>query len=419
MKKNTIVLAYSGGLDTSVMVKWLMEHMNADVITATGDLGQKRELQGVQAKAYATGATKVYIKDLKDEFMRDYVFPSLKAGALYEKSYPMATALGRPLLAKMLVDIAHKEGATHVAHGCTGKGNDQVRFDVSVAALSPELKVLAPLRDWEFKSREEEIAYARKNNIPVAATVANPYSIDENIWGTSIECGVLEDPMVEPPADAYQRTISPELAPDTPEYVEIEFEEGIPVGLGGRRLDPVSLVFTLNDIAGAHGVGRIDLVENRLVGIKSREIYEAPAATVLHFAHTELERLTLDKSVFHMKNQIAAEYANLVYNGLWFTPLKDALDAFVNETQKTVSGSVVVKLYKGSTAVAGRKSVYSLYNAKLATYTVEDTFDHKASEGFIKIFGLPVKTYHQVQDKVAATAEAEKERKDLQPVPVQ
>jgi len=419
MKKNTIVLAYSGGLDTSVMVKWLMEHMNADVITATGDLGQKRELQGVQAKAYATGATKVYIKDLKDEFMRDYVFPSLKAGALYEKSYPMATALGRPLLAKMLVDIAHKEGATHVAHGCTGKGNDQVRFDVSVAALSPELKVLAPLRDWEFKSREEEIAYARKNNIPVAATVANPYSIDENIWGTSIECGVLEDPMVEPPADAYQRTISPELAPDTPEYVEIEFEEGIPVGLGGRRLDPVSLVFTLNDIAGANGVGRIDLVENRLVGIKSREIYEAPAATVLHFAHTELERLTLDKSVFHMKNQIAAEYANLVYNGLWFTPLKDALDAFVNETQKTVSGSVVVKLYKGSTAVAGRKSVYSLYNAKLATYTVEDTFDHKASEGFIKIFGLPVKTYHQVQDKVAATAEAEKERKDLQPVPVQ
>jgi argininosuccinate synthase len=306
-------------------------------------------------------------------------------------------------------------GATHVAHGCTGKGNDQVRFDVSVAALSPELKVLAPLRDWEFKSREEEIAYARKNNIPVAATVANPYSIDENIWGTSIECGVLEDPMVEPPADAYQRTISPELAPDTPEYVEIEFEEGIPVGLGGRRLDPVSLVFTLNDIAGANGVGRIDLVENRLVGIKSREIYEAPAATVLHFAHTELERLTLDKSVFHMKNQIAAEYANLVYNGLWFTPLKDALDAFVNETQKTVSGSVVVKLYKGSTAVAGRKSVYSLYNAKLATYTV----DHKASEGFIKIFGLPVKTYHQVQDKVAATAEAEKERKDLQPVPVQ
>jgi argininosuccinate synthase len=401
MTKNKIVVAYSGGLDTSVMVKWLMEHYDAEIVTATGDLGQKKELQGVQAKAYATGATKVYIKDLKDEFMKDYVFPALKAGALYEKSYPMATALGRPLLAKMLVDVARKEGATHVAHGCTGKGNDQVRFEVSTAALAPELKVIAPLRDWEFKSREEEIAYARKHNIPVAATVANPYSIDENIWGTSIECGVLEDPMVEPPADAYQRTTAPELAPDTPEYVEIEFEEGVPVGVGGRHLDPVSLVFTLNDIAGAHGVGRIDLVENRLVGIKSREIYEAPAATLLHFAHTELERLTLDKSVFHMKNQLANEYANLVYNGLWFTPLKNALDAFVSETQKPVTGTVRVKLYKGGLAVAGRRSIYSLYNAQLATYTEEDKFDHKASEGFITIFGLPVKTYHHVQQAAA------------------
>jgi argininosuccinate synthase len=408
MKKNKIVVAYSGGLDTSVMVKWLMEHYDAEIVTATGDLGQKKELQGVQAKAYATGASKVYIKDQKDEFMKEYVFPALKAGALYEKSYPMATALGRPLLAKMLVDVARKEDATHVAHGCTGKGNDQVRFEVSVAALAPELKILAPLRDWEFKSREEEIIYARKHNIPVAATVANPYSIDENIWGTSIECGVLEDPMVEPPADAYQRTTAPELAPDTPEYVEIEFEEGVPVGVEGRRLDPVSLVFTLNDIAGAHGVGRIDLVENRLVGIKSREIYEAPAATVLHFAHTELERLTLDKSVFHMKHQLANDYANLVYNGLWFTPLRQALDAFVNETQKPVTGTVRVKLYKGGMAIAGRRSAYSLYNAQLATYTEEDKFDHKASEGFIKIFGLPVKTYHQVQEAAAATrAQAE------------
>jgi argininosuccinate synthase len=416
MKSTKVVVAYSGGLDTSVMVKWLIEKKDAEVIAATGDLGQKKELNGVQAKAYATGASKVYVKDLREEFITGYVWPALKAGAVYEKSYPMATSLGRPLLAKMLVDIARKEGATHVAHGCTGKGNDQVRFEVSVAALAPDLKVLAPLREWEFKSREEEIAYARKNNIPVAATVANPYSIDENIWGTSVECGVLEDPMVEPPADAYQRTIAPELAPDTPEYVDIDFEEGIPVGVGGSRLEPVSLVFTLNDIGSAHGVGRIDLVENRLVGIKSREIYEAPAAVILHFAHTELERLTLDKSVFNMKNQLATEYANLVYNGLWYSPLRNALDAFVNETQKTVTGTVKVKLYKGAVGVAGRKSPFSLYNTNLATYTEGDQFDHQASEGFIKIFGLPVRTYHQVQN--AAASEEQQETNVLQSIPV-
>jgi len=320
----------------------------------------------------------------------------------------------------MLVEIARKEGATHVAHGCTGKGNDQVRFEVSVAALAPDLKVVAPLREWEFKSREEEIAYARKHNIPVSATIANPYSIDENLWGTSIECGVLEDPMVEPPADAYQRTIAPELAPDTPEYVDIEFEQGVPVGIGGTRLDPVSLVFTLNDIGGAHGVGRIDLIENRLVGIKSREIYEAPAATILHFAHSELERLTLEKSVYHLKTQLAEEYANLVYNGLWYSPLRTALDAFVNETQKTVSGKVRVKLYKGNMMVAGRTSVYSLYNTGLATYTEEDQFDHKASAGFIAIYGLPIKTYHHVQQTVARKIEEEsQEQPENQAVPVQ
>ncbi|HUI64623.1 MAG TPA: argininosuccinate synthase [Bacteroidota bacterium] len=418
MKSTKIVVAYSGGLDTSVMVKWLIERKNAEVIAATGDLGQKKELTGVQAKAYATGASKVYIQDLREEFLTGYVFPALKAGALYEKSYPMATSLGRPLLAKMLVDVARKEGATHVAHGCTGKGNDQVRFEVSIAALAPELKVLAPLREWEFKSREEEIAYARKHNIPVAATVANPYSIDENLWGTSVECGVLEDPMVEPPADAYQRTIAPELAPDTPEYVDIDFEEGIPIGVGGSRLEPVSLVFTLNDIGGAHGVGRIDLMENRLVGIKSREIYEAPAATILHFAHTELERLTLDKTVFQMKTQLAAEYANLVYNGLWYSPLRNALEAFVVETQKTVTGTVRVKLYKGNLGVAGRKSIFSLYNPKLATYTEEDQFDHKASEGFIAIYGLPVKTFHQVQKAAATELAPDGETSPMQAVPV-
>ncbi len=397
MKKVKIVVAYSGGLDTSVMVKWLMDKYNAEIITATGNLGQKKELIGVEEKAKKTGVSKVYLQDRTSEFVEEYIFPSLKAGALYEGVYPMATSLGRPLLAKMLVDVARKEGATMVAHGCTGKGNDQVRFEVSIGALAPDLKVLAPLREWEFTSREEEMAYAKRHNIPVSATLASPYSIDENIWGTSIECGVLEDPMVEPPEDAYQRTVSPQKAPDSATSVLIDFEQGIPVRLDGKALDPIRLIHTLNETGGANGVGRIDLVENRLVGIKSREIYEAPAACILHFAHTELERLTLDKPVFHMKKQLSAEYANLVYNGLWFSPLRRSLDAFVNETQKTVTGSVKVKLYKGTLTVAGRSSPYSLYNTKLATYTKEDQFDHRASEGFIKIYGLPLKTFHQVQ----------------------
>lgn len=396
MMKTKIVVAYSGGLDTSVIVKWLMEKYDAEIITATGNLGQQKELEGLREKALKTGVSKVYIQDLTKEFIEQYIFPALKASALYEKAYPMATSLGRPLLAKMLVDVARKENATMVAHGCTGKGNDQVRFEVAIAALAPDLKVLAPLREWEFKSREEEIAYATLHGIPVAATKSNPYSIDENIWGTSIECGILEDPMVEPPADAYQRTVAPEHAPNTPEYVSIGFEQGAPVRLNERRIDPVQLLHTLNKIGGKHGVGRIDLVENRLVGIKSREIYEAPAATILHFAHTELERLTLDKSVFNLKSQLSQEYANLVYNGLWHSPLKKALDAFVNETQTSVTGTVIIKLFKGNVTVAGRMSKHSLYNAKLATYTEEDQFDHKASEGFIKIFGLPVRTFHQV-----------------------
>jgi argininosuccinate synthase len=395
-QKMKIAVAYSGGLDTSVMVKWLMDRHDAEIVTVTGDLGQKKELVGVKEKAHATGATNAYVVDLTSEFVEEYVFRALKAGALYEKSYPLATALGRPLLAKLLVDVAREENATAVAHGCTGKGNDQVRFEVAVAALAPELKVLAPLREWEFGSRDEEIAYARQHGIPVNATVSSPYSIDENIWGTSVECGVLEDPMVEPPADAFQRTVSPEDAPNKPEYVAIDFEQGIPIALNGTRMNGVMLIHALNDIGGRHGVGRIDLVENRLVGIKSREVYEAPAATILHFAHTELERLTLDRSVFNMKSQLSQEYANLVYNGLWFSPLRTALDAFMDSTQERVTGTVKVKLYKGSATIAGRTSPYSLYAAKLATYTKEDQFDHRASEGFIKIFGLSLKTFHQV-----------------------
>jgi argininosuccinate synthase len=395
-KKMKIAVAYSGGLDTSVMVKWLMEKYDAEIITVTGNIGQKKELNGVEEKALMTGASKAFVLDATNEFVEHYVFPALRAGALYEHAYPMATSLGRPLLAKLLVETALQENADAVAHGCTGKGNDQVRFEVSVAALAPHLKVIAPLREWEFTSREEEIEYAKRHNIPVAATVKNPYSIDENIWGTSIECGVLEDPMVEPPADAYQRTVAPEEAPDIQAYVRIDFEAGVPVAVNGQRMDSVELIHYLNDVGGAHGVGRIDLVENRLVGIKSREIYEAPAAAILHFAHTELERLTLDKPTFDLKAELAQKYANLVYNGLWFSPLRNALDAFVDVTQRNVTGTVMVKLFKGSVIIAGRTSERSLYSPALATYTKEDTFDHTASAGFIKIYGLPLKTYHQV-----------------------
>jgi len=354
------------------------------------------DLESIKRRALQIGAVEALTVDGREAFMHQYVFPALKAGAIYEEQYPLATALGRPLIAKYLAEAAQRVGASAVAHGCTGKGNDQVRFEASIAALAPNLKVIAPLREWEFKSREEEIAYCEKHGIPVTATKESPYSIDENIWGTSIECGILEDPMVEPPADAYQRTVAPKAAPDRPTYVTIEFREGVPVELNGAKMDGVKLIHALNDIAGANGVGRMDLVENRLVGIKSREIYEAPAAVTLHFAHRELERLTLDKEVFHYKAKVAHDYANLVYNGLWFTPLRVALDEFINETQKPVTGLVKIKLYKGTLEVAGRSSPFSLYDPKLATYTKDDQFDHKASEGFIKIFSLPMKTYYRV-----------------------
>jgi len=379
------------------MVKWLKDRYDSEIITYTGNLGQKAELMSIAEKARRTGASKAYIEDLRGEFVRDYVFPALKAGALYEGAYPLATALGRPLLAKHLVEVARKENAAAIAHGCTGKGNDQVRFEVSIGALDPSMKAIAPLREWEFKSREEELAFAKANNIPVAVTVEHPYSIDDNLWGVAVECGVLENPMAEPPADAYQITTAPESAPSTPGYVEIEFEAGIPVALNGVPMDGVQLIETLNEIAGAHGVGRIDLVENRLVGIKSREIYEAPAATVLHAAHRELERITLDRLVFHFKQVVSNEYASLIYNGLWFSPLREAFDSFINKTQEYVTGLVRMKLYKGSVVVVGRSSPYSLYDKSLATYSAEDSFDHKASEGFIKIFGLPLKTISRIR----------------------
>jgi argininosuccinate synthase len=396
LNKQKIVVAYSGGLDTSVIVKWLQEHHDADVVTVTGDLGQKKELIGVTEKAYAAGVVSAHVIDLKEEFVSDYIFPALKAGALYEGSYPMATALGRPLLAKALVQVARREGCTAVAHGCTGKGNDQVRFEAAIAALAPDLNVIAPVRTWEFRSREEEIDYCRSHGIDIVATKESPYSIDENIWGTSIECGVLEDTGKEPPEDAYQRTVSPQSAPDEPLHVTIAFECGIPVALDGEKMSGVKLIEKLNTLAAASGVGRIDLVENRLVGIKSREIYEAPAAVTLHWAHRELERLTLDRESAHYKAKLAHDYADLIYNGQWFSPLRKALDAFIDETQKVVNGEVALKLYKGTIEVAGRWSPNSLYNTALATYTNEDTFDHRASEGFIKIFTLPLKTYYSI-----------------------
>lgn len=399
MNKEKIALAYSGGLDTSVMIKWLKDKYDAEIVAVTGNLGQQKEVENLEEKAIATGASGFSFLDLRKEFVTNYIWPALKAGALYEDVYPLATALGRPLLAKALVDVALAENCTMLAHGCTGKGNDQVRFEVTFASLAPHLKVLAPLREWELTSREAEIAYAQQHNIPVSATKKSPYSIDENIWGISIECGVLEDPMVSPPEDAYQITTAPEKAPDKAAVIDIEFEQGVPVAIDGRKMDGLDLIMALNRVGASHGVGRLDMIENRVVGIKSREIYEAPAANILHFAHRELERLTLEKTVFQYKNTVSQDYANLIYNGTWFSPMREALDGFVEATQKNVTGLVRVKLFKGSITLLGRTSPWSLYNEELATYTEADTFNHEAAEGFIHLYGLGLKTYSEVQAK--------------------
>ena len=399
MPKSKIAVAYSGGLDTSVMVKWLSEKFDAEIITVTGNLGQFAELEGLEEKAASSGAVKSIVKDLRHEFVTEYVWKALKAGALYEGTYPLATAIGRPLLAKVLAEAAVDEGAEFVAHGCTGKGNDQVRFEVGIQTLAPHLNIIAPLRFWEFKSREEEIDYAAANNIPVKVTKDSPYSIDENVWGIAIECGVLEDPTVAPPEDAYQITTNPKYAPDEPETITINFEKGIPYGLNNELISPVELLEKLNVIGGRHGIGRMDMIENRVVGIKSREIYEAPAAVILHKAHHELEKLILDKETFRYKQGVSNKVANLIYDGLWFTPLFDALTSFVDSTQENLTGEVKLELYKGNINILSRSSVFSLYNMNLATYTSEDTFDHKASEGFIKIYGLPYKTMSQIKMK--------------------
>ena len=386
-----IVLAYSGGLDTSVCVPWLKEKKGAEIIAYSAELGQGLDRAALRKKARASGASKVIIDDLREEFLADYVFPALRAGAVYEGSYLLATALGRPLIASKLAAVARREGAGAVAHGCTGKGNDQVRFEVTVGALAPELEIIAPVREWELKSREQEMQYAHEHGIPVTATRKNPYSIDRNLWGISIECGPLEDPWREPPEEIYQLTRSPADAPARAERLTVAFEKGIPRALNGRKLSPVKLVETLNRTAGRHGVGRVDIVENRRVGIKSREIYEFPAATVLHQAHRALENLVLDRDVLQFKSGLSQRYSELIYDGLWFSPLRSALDKFVNETQREVTGEVRVRLYKGRSDVVGRRSPNSLYRTELATYDEGDMFDHQAARGFIQLWGLPLK----------------------------
>jgi len=391
-----VVLAYSGGLDTSVAIRWLKEKYNLDVIALNVDVGNERDSSAVRQKALDIGAVKALVEDAKELFVNYFIFPALQADALYEGQYPLATALARPLMARLLVDTAIKEKASAVAHGCTGKGNDQVRFEVGITALAPSLKIIAPAREWGM-TREETINYAQKHNIPIPITVSSPYSIDENLWGRSIECGVLEDPWVEPPADVFTWTRSPADAPDKPGYVEIGFEQGIPVSLDGKKMDGVSLIQKLNQLAGEHGVGRIDLVENRLVGIKSREIYEAPAATVLLQAHQALEAMTLSKDQLRFKQKVAIEYADLIYNGLWFSSLHQDLAVYVRSTQHYVTGTVRLKLFKGSCQVVGRKSPKSLYSYGLATYDKGDQFDQSASPGFIHIWGLPLRTQAQAQ----------------------
>ena len=393
-----VILAYSGGLDTSVIVRWLAEK-GYEVITYTADVGQGEELEEIPQKAKASGAVEAIVEDLKEEFAREYCLPTLRALALYEGKYPLTASLSRPLIAKKLVEYAQKFGADFVAHGSTGKGNDQVRFELSVWALNPDLEVLAPVREWEFRSREEEVEYALRFNIPVKATKEKPYSIDKNLWGISIECGPLEDPWTEPPEDAFEWTVSPEKAPEEAEYVEIYFKEGTPVAINGKEYPKLyELILDLNKIAGRHGVGRIDMVENRLVGIKSREVYEAPAATLLYEAYRDLLSLTLDRFTFHyFLSHIPYEYAKLVYEGLWFSPLREALDGFTERIARFVDGTVRLKLYKGRAWVVGRKSERSLYVEDLATYSEKDAFDHKAGAQFTKVFGLPLKILGRIR----------------------
>ena len=396
MKVSKVVLAYSGGLDTSIIIPWLKENYECEVIAFAADVGQGEELAPLQEKALKTGASKLYIEDLRHEFVTDYIFPMLKSGAVYEGKYLMGTSVARPVIAKKQIEIAEREEADAVAHGCTGKGNDQVRFELTFRALNPNLKIIAPWREWSIRSRQEAIDYARERKIEIPVTKEKPYSMDRNLWHISYEGGVLEDPWRSPDETMFQLTVAPEKAPDTPDYLEIRFEKAIPMAINGQVYDPVSLIEHLNSLGGKHGIGRIDIVENRLVGMKSRGVYETPGGTILYIAHQELESLTLERDTMHYKEIISKKYADLVYNGLWFSPLKKALDAFINETQERVTGVVKLKLWKGHCLPVGRKSPYSLYREDFATFEADQVYNQKDAEGFIKLFGLPQQIWNLV-----------------------
>lgn len=386
-----VVLAYSGGLDTSVIVPWLKNNYHCEVICFTADLGQQEELDGLEEKAIKSGATKLYIRDLRAEFLTEFVYPTMMAGAIYEREYLLGTSFARPLIAKHMVEIAEKEGADAVAHGATGKGNDQVRFELTVMALNPKLRIVAPWREWDIRSREDAIAYAAEFNVPVSATEKSIYSRDRNIFHLSHEGGMLEDPWIEPEESMFMLSSSPEAAPNTPEYVDIGFEQGMPISINSEKLPAIELFTRFNNIAAKHGIGRIDIVENRLVGMKSRGVYETPGGTLVYKAHQALESVCLDKFTLQYKDQVALKYAELVYNGQWYTNLRAALDAFVAETQKTVTGTVRLKLYKGNVIVVGRRSPYSLYREDYASFGEEDVYNQADAEGFINLFGLPMK----------------------------
>ena len=388
---NKVVLAYSGGLDTSCIVPWLVENYGCEVVCFCANLGQEEELSGLEAKALASGASKLYIEDLREEFITDYIYPTMMAGAIYEREYLLGTSFARPLIAKRMVEIAELEGADAVSHGATGKGNDQVRFELTVMALNPKLKIIAPWREWHIRSREDALKYCAEHNVPVTATIKSIYSRDRNLWHLSHEGGILEDPWQEPEEVMYQLSVSPEAAPDVAEYVEIHFEQGVPKRVNGVAMGPIDILSTLNTIGARHGVGRIDLVENRLVGMKSHGVYETPGGTLLYRAHEGLEQICLDKQSLQYKQMIALKYAELTYNGQWFTPIREALDAFVAVTQRNVTGDVRLKLYKGNIMLVGRKSPHSLYREDYATFGEEDVYNQKDAEGFIKLFGLPMK----------------------------
>ncbi len=412
-EKERAILAYSGGLDTSICIKWLQENYDVDVIALVGDVGQEHDgLEQVKQKALRTGAIDCLVVDMRESFAEEYLSRALYANALYENKYPLVSALSRPLISKYLVDAAHKFGAKYIVHGCTGKGNDQVRFEASVMMLDPDLQIIAPVREWDLGSRPEEMQWASEHGIDVPTTQSSPYSIDDNLWGRAIECGVLEDPWNEPPDDIYTMTVDPEKAPDKPTYVEITFEAGLPVALDGKKMSYLDIIYAMNDIAGKNGFGHLDMIENRLVGLKSRECYEAPGALALIEAHKELEDLVLERGVLHYKLEIEQVWTNCVYDGLWFSPLKSALEAFILDTQKCVTGTVRMKFYKGSCIPVGRKSDYSLYTVELATYDEGDAFDHASAKGFIEVYALTCKEWAKNRQAMGAHSKAFSEVED-------